>query len=93
MSQANVTKPVTKSNFRLNSLKRRVLGVFASERNWLDVPTLAKRVGCYPMRGMYSYLGRLWRYGLLRRGKDARGRVVYRLSPRGEQRLRWLLRV
>jgi hypothetical protein len=44
----------------------------------------------YPIRASYSYLVRLHRFGLLHRGRDARGRVSYSLSARGRRRLAWL---
>jgi hypothetical protein len=38
----------------------------------------------------YSLLKRYWRWGLLRRRTDREGRLLYCLSERGRQRLRWL---
>lgn len=97
MSQRLVTNSVTANFWRLfpsrtrfNALKRVTLRVFADAGGWLDPPTWARRVGFYPVRAAYTYLARLYRYGLLRRGQDARLRVVYRLSRRGRQRLAWL---
>lgn len=43
----------------------------------------------YPIRSSYSYLLRLHRFRYLNRGRDWRGRIVYRLSPKGA---RWLLK-
>jgi len=79
-----------RSSSSFNVLKRRTLTIFARHRGWLDVPNFAVRAGYYPIRGAYSYLARLWHWGLLRRSRDARGRVTYTLSPKGIKRLRWL---
>jgi hypothetical protein len=72
-----------------NSLKLQVLEIL-DRRGWLDPPTIAELVGFRAERGMYSYLIRLHRYGLLRRRQDARGLILYRLSERGGARLAWL---
>ncbi len=72
-----------------NSLKIRVLTVL-HQRGWLNPPAVAELVGFRALRGMYSYLGRLHRYGLLQRRHDARGLILYRLSDRGAARLHWL---
>ena len=85
-----VTYGMRSRRSRFNVLKRRTLAIFARHRGWLDVPNYAVRAGYYPIRGAYSYLARLWRWGLLRRSRDARGHVVYTLSPKGIKRLRWL---
>lgn len=104
MSQRSVTNSVTDNFWRLfqplntqssrrtkfNALKRATLRVFADAGGWLDPPSWARRAGFYPVRAAYTYLARLYRYGLLRRGRDAQLRVVYRLSRRGKQRLAWL---
>ena len=72
-----------------NSLKLQVLQVL-DRRGWLNPPAVAELVGFRARRGMYSYLGRLHRYGLLRRRHDARGLILYQLSDRGAERLAWL---
>jgi hypothetical protein len=74
---------------RYNARKRQALGVFR-ERGWLNPPAWALLAGFYPARAAYSYLGRLWRWGLLRREQDSRGLVIYGLSEKGLQRLVWL---
>jgi DNA-binding PadR family transcriptional regulator len=43
-------------------------------------------------RSVYTYLLRLFRQGLLERNHAARGRLAYRLSDRGRQRLAYLRR-
>jgi hypothetical protein len=83
---------VRRRRSRFNLLKKRTLEIFARHRGWLDVPNYAVGVGYYPIRGAYSYLARLWRWGLLRRSRDARGRVVYRICAKGINRLAWLVR-
>jgi hypothetical protein len=75
---------------KFNRLKRRALRTFARAGGWLDVPSWAASAGVYPVRAAYTYLRRLYGYGLLHRGRDARGRLVYRLSRRGWRRLAWL---
>ena len=52
--------------------------------------SVAVAVSAYPSRMMWTYLRRLWRWKLLERSQDARGRIVYRLSERGQARLAWL---
>jgi len=81
---------LTKHQGKFNSLKKRTLQVFDRAGGWLDVQAFAARAGFYPMRAAYSYVRRLWRYGLLDRARDARGRLVYRISGRGRRRLAWL---
>lgn len=43
-------------------------------------------------RSVYSYLLRLSRQGLLERKQAGRGRLAYRLTDRGRQRLEYLRR-
>ncbi len=74
-----------------NSLKLRALSAFEN-RGWLDPPAWAAVVGFRPIRASYTYLLRLHRQRLLRRGRDARGLLLYRLSERGAERLVWLRR-
>lgn len=76
---------------RRNDLKRRVLGSMDG-RGWMSPATVAVLVGMYPTRGMYGYLKRLHRWGLLDRRRDARGLLIYKLSQRGSDRLAWLSR-
>jgi hypothetical protein len=76
---------------RYNARKRQALDVFR-ERGWLNPPVWAVLAGFYPVRAAYSYLGRLWRWGLLQRNQDGKGLVVYGLSEKGRRRLAWLER-
>ena len=71
-----------------NERKRQTFEFFAM-RQWVGVPVYAAAVGMYPIRSSYRYLKKLHKYNYLWRGHDIRGRIVYRLSPRGA---RWLLR-
>ena len=72
-----------------NSLKLRALAAF-EPRGWLNPPVWAVLVGFYPVRASYSYLLRLSRMRLLEQSWDMNGRITYRLSKRGEERLKWL---
>ena len=71
-----------------NQRKRQTLEFFAS-RQWVRVPGYAVEVSMYPVRSSYRYLKKLHEYHYLHRGRDIRGHLVYRLSPRGAT---WLLR-
>ena len=74
-----------------NQRKRQTLAIF-QERGWMNPATFAALSGMRPKRGVYSYLSRLWSWGLLERKRSARGLILYRLSARGEERLAWLRR-
>jgi hypothetical protein len=74
-----------------NSLKRHALAVFEN-RGWLSPAAWAALAKVYPVRSAYSYLKHLHRWKLLERARDYRGLLLYRLSPRGAQRLAWLRR-
>ena len=89
MNSACVQNPFRKRSAKYNFLKTKTLEVF-EERGWLNPPKWAVLVGFYPVRASYSYLLRLHRFGLLERSQDSGGLLVYRLSPRGFQRLLWL---
>jgi hypothetical protein len=72
-----------------NERKHQTLA-FLSRREWIRPREYGAAVGFYPTRAAFTYLLRLQRMGLLHRGRDFSGHIVYRLSPRGA---RWLLRV
>ena len=76
---------------KYNTLKMRALTVFV-DRGWLSPPAWAVLASFYPVRAAYSYLKRLHRWRLLDRAFDRRGLLLYRLSPRGAERLKWLRR-
>lgn len=75
--------------FGYNARKAQSLAIF-ERRGRLSSSEWAVLARFYPIRASYSYLGRLHRFGLLLRGRDARGRIAYRLSARGRRRLAWL---
>jgi hypothetical protein len=72
-----------------NARKAQALAIF-ERRGRLNPSDWAILARFYPIRSSYSYLVRLHRFGLLRRSRDARGRVAYSLSTRGRRRLAWL---
>ncbi len=74
---------------KYNLLKLRALGVF-EDRGWLSPRAWAVLVNFHPTRAAYSYLKRLHAWRLLDRTVDRRGLLLYRLSGRGAERLRWL---
>lgn len=84
-----MTKVVLKRRPAFNSLKLRALSAFEN-RGWMNPSAWAVLVGFYPIRASYTYLLHLHSQGLLRRGRDARGLLLYRLSGRGVERLAWL---
>jgi DNA-binding PadR family transcriptional regulator len=74
-----------------NSLKKRVLTILAEYEGWLGVHAIARRVDLpYDERGLYPYLRRLAAFGLVERAHDPWGRLFYRITPRGSQRLEFL---
>jgi len=73
---------------QFNERKMQALEIFTNY-NEMRPPDWAVVAGFYPMRASFSYLLRLHRMGLLRRSRDWRERIVYRLSRHGA---RWLLR-
>jgi hypothetical protein len=74
---------------RSNSLKKRALGIF-KVYGPLNPPAWAVLAGMQPIRSSYSYLLRLHRFGLLNRERHPRGFLIYTISERGLERLRWL---
>jgi hypothetical protein len=71
-----------------NERKLHTLRYF-SRRQWVRPAQWSIDVDLYPIRSSYKYLKHLHRWGLLSRGHDSTGHLVYRLSERGA---RWLLR-
>lgn len=61
-------------------------------RGWLNPPAIAILAAIQPVRAVYFDLTRYARWGLLRRRRDLRGLLAYRLSAKGAQRLAWLSR-
>jgi hypothetical protein len=72
-----------------NRRKRQALEIFRA-LGWLSPSAWALLAGVRPVRAAYSYLVRLYRWGLLERRQDARGLIIYRLSTKGTRRLDWL---
>ena len=76
---------------KFNSLKIHALSTF-EDRGWLSPPAWAALAGFRKIRASYSYLKRLHERKLLDRVHDYRGLLLYRLSPQGAERLKWLRR-
>jgi hypothetical protein len=81
---------LSRPRMRYNQRKRQALSIFAAH-GWLNPPAWANLASFSPTRSAYSYLIRLYRFGLLQRRRGLRGLVFYRLSMRGQRRLEWLL--
>lgn len=76
---------------RYNALKLRVLSMFdATHGEWLGPNEAAERLHFVPARSAWTYLKRLWSFGLLERRYRGRGTLEYRISELGITRLRWL---
>ena len=72
--------------------KSRVLEIFASTGQYMTPGEVCKRLREYRrLSSVYSYLLRLHRQGLLLR-EEIYGRIAYRISPRGIQRLKFFKR-
>ncbi len=76
---------------KYNELKRKVLHALA-DGHPVGVPTLAVRIGYFPVRGLYPYVARLRRWGLVTSGRGVSRRLFYRITDRGRERLQWLER-
>jgi len=72
-----------------NSTKKRALKVLEN-RNWMDAPTFAYKVGIRPVRRTYAYLDHLEQLGLVTRGRSAAGKLYFQITERGLERLEWL---
>ena len=74
-----------------NELKLQVLALFASTQgDWLGPNEAGEKLGFFPTRSAWTYLKRLWGFGLLERRSRGRGTLEYRISDLGRSRLRWL---
>jgi len=70
--------------------KREVLGIFFREACFLSPDAICKKLGEFHHRSsVYSYLFRLHKQGLLLRG-GVEGRIAYKISDRGIERLNFL---
>jgi len=75
---------------RYNKLKIRTLNVFAfAPGAWFGPAEVADRLDFVPRRAAWTYLKRLWRFGLLERSSLS-GALKYKISGRGMDRLRRL---
>jgi hypothetical protein len=76
---------------RYNKLKIRTLDVFAfAPGAWFTPKEVAERLKFVPRRAIWTYLKRLWRFGLLERRGFGADALKYKISQRGMARLRWL---
>jgi predicted transcriptional regulator len=76
---------------RYNELKLQVLSLFAATQDeWLAPEEAAERLDFIPARAAWTYLKRLWSFGLLERRYFGRGTLAYRISDAGVERLQWL---
>ncbi len=76
---------------RYNKLKIRTLKVFAfAPGAWFTPGEVAGRLDFAPRRALWTYLKRLWKFGLLERHTSGTGTLKYKLSEAGAARLRWL---
>ena len=72
-----------------NSKKKCVLEVL-EDGKWMDVPTLARKAKIEPVRRSYTYLAHLEGINLIARGHSSGGKLYYRVTARGLERLNWL---
>ena len=72
--------------------KLSVLLIFAETNSFLTPDQVCPKIQPSPdIRSLYSYLARLKRQGLLERGPNLRrGRLSYRLTNRGVERITYL---
>ncbi len=72
--------------------KLSVLLIFAESNSFLTPDQVCRKLEPRPdRRSLYSYLARLRRQGLLERGPNPRrGRLCYRLTNRGAERITYL---
>jgi hypothetical protein len=78
-----------RENGSYNKTKKRALEILEN-KTWLDVPTIAHKVGIRPVRRAYTYLAHLEDMGLVTRGWDAAGKLHFQITARGLERLEWL---
>ena len=74
---------------RYNRLKRQTLAVFA-RANWMRPDEVAEELNFFPQRSVWTYLKRLWGFGLLDRRSIGEGTLEYRINDAGLARLHWL---
>ena len=79
-----------RQTLQYNGLKIRVLRSLARSGLWTRPTTLWVGTRTGPIDNVWSYLARLWRWGLLERRRGATGLLEYRITDRGRERLEWL---
>jgi len=72
-----------------NSKKKCVLEIL-EDGTWMDIPALAGKAKIDPVRRSYTYLAHLEGLNLLTRGYNSGGKLYYRITTRGLERLNWL---
>jgi DNA-binding PadR family transcriptional regulator len=74
--------------------KLSVLLIFAETRGFLTPDQVRSKLQPRPdRRSFYSYLARLWKQGLLERVPNPRrGRLSYRITNRGQERISYFER-
>lgn len=83
------SSPLTQATF--GPLLARVTDVSAfASGAWFRHSEVAERLNFVPRRATWTYLKRLWRFGLLERHTSGAGTLKYKLSKAGATRLRWL---
>ena len=76
---------------KYNSLKKPVLKILMDQESWISCSKIARQVNLpYAARGLYSYLRRLSRFGLVEVGHGKGKRVYYRITEHGKKRLEFL---
>jgi DNA-binding PadR family transcriptional regulator len=76
---------------KYNSLKKRVLKILIDQESSISCSTIARQVNLpYAARGLYSYLRRLAKFGLVEVGRGTRRRVYYRITEHGKKRFEFL---
>jgi hypothetical protein len=76
-------------NGSYNKTKKHTLEIL--ENNiWVDVPTIAHKVGIRPVRRAYTYIAHLEDMGLVKGGWDVAGKLHFQITARGLERLEWL---
>jgi len=76
-------------NGSYNKTKKRALEILEN-KTWLDVPTIAHKVGIRPVRRAYTYLAHMEDMGLVKGGWDVAGKLHFQITARGLERLEWL---
>lgn len=76
---------------KYNSLKKRVLKILTDQESWISCSKIARQANLpYAARGLYSYLRRLAKLGLIEVGRGRARRVYYRITEHGKKRFEFL---